>query len=153
MRRIAIWLARPDSSEAGHLLAAFRQRLGVLGWADGLNLRADYRWGVSDLDYMRTVAKEITNQRPDVVLAEGTPLVALLSRESGSLPIVFVNVSDAVGSGFVASMARPGGAITGFTSNEPTLGGKWPQLLKEIVPGVRRIALMFNPETAPYSEA
>jgi putative ABC transport system substrate-binding protein len=102
---------------------------------------------------MRTVAKEIIDRRPDVVLAEGTPLVALLSRENGSIPIVFVNVSDAVGSGFVASMARPGGAITGFTSNEPTLGGKWPQLLKEIVPSVRRIALMFNPETAPYSEA
>jgi len=105
-----------------------------------------------DLDRV-SLAKEIIEQRPDVILVETTPAVAAFARESSTIPIVFVNVSDPIGGGFVANLARPGGSITGFISNEPTLGGKWPQLLKEIAPGVGRVGFMFNPEVAPYAEA
>jgi putative tryptophan/tyrosine transport system substrate-binding protein len=86
-------------------------------------------------------------------LVETTPAVAALARESSTIPIVFVNVSDPIGAGVVASLAHPGGSITGFISNEPTIGGKWPQLLKEIAPGVGRVGFMFNPDVAPYAEA
>jgi putative tryptophan/tyrosine transport system substrate-binding protein len=129
----------------------FRRRLEALGWADGRNIRADYRW-IGEVDRINDAAKEIVEQRPEVILAEATLAVAALSRESGAIPIVFVNVSDPIGSGFVASLSRPGGMITGFTSNEPTLGGKWPELLKEIAPNVRRIGLLFDPDTAPYAD-
>src|SRR5262245_52254402 len=133
--------------------AAFRQRLQALGWTDGSNIRTNYRWVTGDIDRIRALAKEVVEQKPDLIVAETTPAVAALSRESRTIPIVFVNVSDPIGSGFVASLARPGGAITGFTSNEPTLGGKWPQLLKEIAPAVARVGFMFNPDTGTYAEA
>jgi putative ABC transport system substrate-binding protein len=101
---------------------------------------------------MGDVAREIIEERPDVIVAEGTVTVAALSRESSAMPIVFVNISDPIGSGFVVSLSRPGRMITGFLSNEPTLGGKWPELLKEIAPHIRRIGLLFDPDTAPYAE-
>src|SRR5262245_38998275 len=133
--------------------AAFRQRLQALGWTDGSNIRTNYRWVTGDIDRIRALAKEVVEQKPDLIVAETTPAVAALSRESRTIPIVFVNVSDPIGSGFVASLARPGGAITGFTSNELTLDGKWPQLLKEIAPAVARVGFMFNPDTGTYAEA
>jgi putative tryptophan/tyrosine transport system substrate-binding protein len=151
MRRIAIWIARTDSPDA-HVMA-FRQRLQALGWTEGQNILMDYRWIVGDHEQIRATAKEIVDQRPEVILAQGTLAVAALSRESGAIPIVFVNVSDPIGSGFVTSLARPGGMITGFTSNEPTLGGKWLEALAEIARDVRRVGLMFNPDTTPYAEA
>jgi putative ABC transport system substrate-binding protein len=151
-RKIAVWLARPDNLEGQRLFTAFRQRLQVLGWADGQNIRIDYHWVVGDIDRVRNVAKVIAEQHPEVILVESTLGVATLSRENRTVPIVFVNVSDPIGSGFVASLSRPGGAITGFISNEPTLGGKWVELIKEIAPMIRRVALMFNPDTAPYAD-
>jgi len=99
-----------------------------------------------------SLAEEIVEQRPDVIVAETTPAVAALARAASTIPIVFVNVSDPIGSGFVDSLARPGGAVTGFISNEPTLGSKWPELLKDIAPAVQRMAFLFNPETASYAE-
>jgi putative ABC transport system substrate-binding protein len=149
VQRIAIWMGPNDDQERGRLSSAFRERLKALGWTDGRNIRADYRWGVGDIDRSRAVAKELIDQKPDVILAESTPAVAALARENDGIPIVFVNVSDPIGSGFVVSLARPGVTITGFISNEPTLGGKWVQLLKEIASGLRRVGLMFNPDTAP----
>jgi hypothetical protein len=142
-----------DAPDSRGLLKEFWSRLEALGWADGRNIRADYRWIVGDIDRIGEAAKEIVEQRPEVIVTESTVTVAALSRESGAIPIVFVNVSDPIASGFVTSLARPGGMITGFTSNEPTLGGKWPELLKEIAPNVRRIGLLFDPDTAPYAEA
>jgi ABC-type uncharacterized transport system substrate-binding protein len=131
--------------------AAFRETLRALGWADGRNVRTHYHWVTGDIDRAR-LAKEVVEQKPDLITAETTVAVAALALETRTIPIVFVNVSDPIGSGFVASLARPGGSITGFTSNEPTLGGKWPELLKEIAPAVVRAGFMFNPETAPYAE-
>ena len=151
-RRIAVWLGRADNREGQRLFTAFQQRLQVLGWADGQNIRIDYHWVIGDIDRARSVAKEIVEQHPEVILVESTLGVATLSRENPTVPIVFVNVSDPIGSGFVASLSRPGGAITGFISNEPTLGGKWVELIKEIAPMVGRVGLMFNPDTAPYAD-
>jgi putative ABC transport system substrate-binding protein len=153
MRRIAIWMGRADGAEGQRHLTAFRQRLQALGWTDDRNIRTDCRWVVGDIDHRRTIAKEVVEQQPDVVVAETTVGVAALAWERPTIPIVFVNVSDPIGSGFVTGLARPGGTITGFTSNEPTLGSKWPELLKEIAPRLGRVGFMFNPDTAPYAEA
>ena len=153
VRRLVVWLARADDAEGQRHVTAFRQGLQALGWTDGHNIRTDYRWVIGDIDHRQTLAKEIVKQRPDVIVAESTVGVTALARESRTIPIVFINVSDPIGSGFAASLARPGGTITGFTSNEPTLGSKWPQLLKEIAPGVGRMGFMFNPDTAPHADA
>jgi putative ABC transport system substrate-binding protein len=153
MRQIVVWMGRADDAEGQRQVAAFRQGLQALGWTDGRNLRTDYRWVIGDIDRRRIIAKEVVEQQPDMIVAETTVGVAALSQESRTIPIVFVNVSDPIRSGFVASLARPGGTITGFISNEPTLGSKWPELLKEIAPGVGRVGFMFNPDTAPYAEA
>jgi putative tryptophan/tyrosine transport system substrate-binding protein len=110
----------------------------------------DVRWGTGSVDRMRTFAKELVELRPDVIFASTTPVTAALQRETRTIPIVFVIVSlDPVGAGFVAGLARPGGNITGLTNVEAALAGKWLEMLKEIAPRVRRVAIMFNPDTAP----
>jgi putative tryptophan/tyrosine transport system substrate-binding protein len=151
VRDIAVWMGRPNDAEGQRNAAAFRERLQVLGWTVGQNIRIDYRWVTSDIDRAR-MAKEIVEQQPDVIVVETTVGVSALASESRTIPIIFVNVSDPVGSGFVETLAHPGGNITGFMSNEPTLGGKWPELLKDIAPTVVRAGLLFNPDTAPYAE-
>jgi putative ABC transport system substrate-binding protein len=120
-----------------------------LGWTDGRTVRMDVRWAAGSVDRMRTFAKDLVELRPDVIFASTTPGTAALQRETRTIPIVFVIVSDPVGAGFVAGLARPGGNITGFTNVEASLGGKWLEMLKEIAPRVRRVAIMFNPDTAP----
>src|SRR5262245_55203176 len=105
------------------------------------------------MDQIRATARNVAAQRPDLIVAETTAAVAALSSENISSPMVFINLSDPIGGGFVASLARPGGTITGFMSNEPTLGSKWPELIKEIAPNIVRLGLLFNPNTAPYAEA
>ena len=144
-------MGRPNDAEGLRLAAAFREAFQALGWTNGRNVRIDYRWVTSDIDRL-SLAKEVVEQQPDVIVAELTAAVAALSRVNGTIPIVFVNVSDPVGGGFVGSFARPGGVITGFISNEPTLGSKWPGLLKEIAPRVERLGFLFNPDTASYAE-
>src|SRR6516162_6378203 len=131
-------------------LSTFVQRLAELGWSEGRNLRMDVRWGAGDLDRVRMYAKELVMLQPDAILVDSTPQTAALQRETRTIPIVFVVVSDPVGSGFVAGLPRPGGNMTGFSTQEPTMAGKWVELLTEIAPDRRRIAAMFNPETAPY---
>jgi putative tryptophan/tyrosine transport system substrate-binding protein len=153
VRRIVVWVGRADDAEGQRHVTAFRQGLQALGWTDGHNIRTDYRWELGDSDRRQTIAKEIVEQRPDLIVVQSTVGVAALARESRTIPMVFVNVSDPIGSGFVTSLARPGGTITGFTANEPTLGSKWPELLKEVAPGVGRVGFMFNPDTAPYAAA
>ena len=152
MREVAIWMGRPNDVEGKRHATAFREGLEALGWAVGRNIRIDYRWVTGDID--RTgMAKEIVEQQPDVIVVETTVGIEALARESRTIPIIFVNVADPIISGFVANLAHPGGNITGFISNEPTLGGKWPELLKEIAPEVRRVGVLFNPDTASYAEA
>jgi putative ABC transport system substrate-binding protein len=126
------------------------QGLSERGWSDGRNLRMDVRWAASNVDRMRMLAKEVVDLKPDMILTDATPVTTAVQRETRTIPIVFVFVSDPIGSGFVASLPRPGGNITGFSPDDPRMGGKWLQLLMEIAPGVRRAAFMFNPDTAPY---
>jgi len=131
--------------------AAFRQALQELGWVEGRNFRADYRWPAGDLDRMRAIAKEFVDLKPDVMFAGNTPSVVALLRETHTIPIVFTNLSDPVGTGVVGGLASPGGNATGFAAYEYSLAGKWLEILKEIAPTVRRVTLLFNPETAPYA--
>jgi putative tryptophan/tyrosine transport system substrate-binding protein len=150
-RQIAVWFGRANDAEGRRLGSAFREALQALGWTNGRNVRIDYRWVTSEID-RPSLAEEIAEQRPDVIVAETTSAVAALVQANSTTPIVFVNVSDPIGSGFVASLARPGGSVTGFISNEPTLGSKWPGLLKEIASTVQRIGFLFNPDTGSYAE-
>jgi putative ABC transport system substrate-binding protein len=130
-------------------LAAFVQALAKLGWVDGRNLRMDVRWTAGNVDRARVFAKELVDLQPDAILAGTTPSTAALQRQTRTVPIVFAVVSDPVGAGFVANLPRPGGNITGLINIEASMGGKWPELLKEIAPFLRRVVIMFNPDTAP----
>jgi putative ABC transport system substrate-binding protein len=134
-----------DGAEGRQYAAAFRERRQALGWTNRQNVRIDYRWVTGGVDRV-SLAKEVIEEHPDAIVVETTPAVAAFARENSTIPIVFVNVSDPIGAGVVASLARPGGPITGFVSNEPTIGGKWPQLLKEIAPRVGRTGFIFNPD-------
>ena len=154
MRRIGVLMAFDENDpKTKDWLSSFTQGLADLGWADGRTVRTDVRWAAGNVDRMRTFAKELIDLKPDVILAGTTPATAALQRETRAIPIVFVIVSDPVGSGFVAGLPRPGGNITGFTNVEAALGGKWLEMLKEIAPRVRRVAIMFNPDTAPSGGA
>ena len=151
MRRVAVLMALGENEAASRVfLSALMQGLSELGWSDGRTLRIDVRWAASNVDRMRMLAKEVVDLKPDMILTDATPVTAAVQRETRTIPIVFVFVSDPIGSGFVASLPRPGGNITGFSPDDPRMGGKWLQLLTEIAPGVKRAAFMFNPDTAPY---
>jgi putative tryptophan/tyrosine transport system substrate-binding protein len=130
--------------------AAFRKRLDELGWIDGRNIHIDYRWGPGSVERLQLLAKELVRLNPDVLVAVTTPATAALQQETHTIPIVFAFVSDPIGSGFVKSLAHPGGNATGWTPYTPALGGKWLEILKEIAPRVRRVGILFNPTTAPY---
>ena len=136
MRRIGalIGFTETDPPDVQSWLAAFRGALAKLGWTEGSNLRIELRWGGADPDRIRTLAKELTDLRPDVILSPTTLVTGALARETRTIPIVFVNVGDPIASGFAASLARPGGNITGLTVETPAHGGKWVELLKEIAP-------------------
>jgi putative ABC transport system substrate-binding protein len=153
MRRIGVLMAYPErDAEAQAWVAAFREGLRQLGWAEGQNILIDGRWTAVNVESLQRFAKELVALRPDLVLSSSTPSTAVLSQQTRTIPIIFAIVADPVGSGFVASLPRPGGNVTGFTNLEPTMGGKWLELLKEIAPRVTRVALLFNPTSAPYSE-
>jgi putative tryptophan/tyrosine transport system substrate-binding protein len=144
---MGVLLSFTDPSTQSYL-TAFRGALTKLGWTEGSNLRTEVRWGAGDADKIRSFAKELVDLRPDVIVGQSTPVVTALVRETQAIPIVFVNVADPIGSGFVVSFARPGGNSTGFMTDNSALGGKWVELLKEIAPRTVRVALMFNPTTA-----
>jgi putative tryptophan/tyrosine transport system substrate-binding protein len=150
MRRIGVLMGVGENDPEGKAwLSGFTQALAELGWTDGRNLRMDVRWAADSVDLMRMFAKELVDLQPDVILADSTPVTAALQRETRTIPIVFVSVADPVGSGFVVGLPRPGGNITGFGTQEAAMAGKWLELLTEIAPGVKRAAIMFNPDTAP----
>jgi putative ABC transport system substrate-binding protein len=151
MGRVGVLMPGAESDqEEQSRLTAFQQGLAKAGWTDGRNVQIDYRWGALDIGRTRAFAIELVGLRPDVLFAGNTTTVAALQRATRSIPIVFALVTDPIGGGFVASLARPGGNITGIMSTEAPLAGKWMQLLKEITPGMRRAAFLFNPEAAPY---
>jgi putative ABC transport system substrate-binding protein len=150
MRRIGV-LMPVTENDAGTRddLALLRSELQKLGWTEGRSIQADYRWAGGDVDRMRMFAKELVELRPDVLFARSTPATTALLRETRSIAIVFVVVSDPIGDGLVQSIARPGGNVTGFTNVEASMGGKWLGLLKEIAPEVARVGVMFNPAMSP----
>jgi ABC-type uncharacterized transport system substrate-binding protein len=154
MRRIGVLMGFPESDpEAQSELASFVQELQKLGWVEGRNLRTDTRWWIpADPESTHRFAKELVALRPDLILSQTTSTTAALLQETRTIPIVFAILADPVGSGFVASLARPGGNATGFVVMEGSLGGKWLELLKEIAPRVNRVAFLFNPTTATYAE-
>jgi putative tryptophan/tyrosine transport system substrate-binding protein len=151
IRRITVFniLAAGDP-ELPPRIAAFEAALGEFGWRKGSNLGIEYVWGWDAADAgARAVVRRIVESRPDLVVTVATPTTLAMSAEAADIPIVFIQVSDPVGTGLVASLSRPGGTTTGFTNFEFSMGGKWLELLKEIVPTVERLAFLFNPATAP----
>jgi putative ABC transport system substrate-binding protein len=131
--------------------ASFHQSLATLGWVEKQNLHTDYRYSAGELERLRVFASELVGLRPDVLLVDSTPALEALRQATRVIPIVFTTVADPIGGGFVSSLKRPGGNITGFMSQEPPLAGKWVQLLKQVAPGLRRAAFPFNPQVAPYA--
>ena len=153
MRRIGVLMGFAESDREGQgFVAAFRDGLQKLGWAEGRNIQIDYRWTALDKELIQRFAKELVALPPDLILTQSAPATAELLKQTRSIPIVFALVADPIGSGFVASFPKPGGNITGFVTMEPSMAGKWLDLLKEIAPRVTRVAMLFNPATAPYVE-
>src|SRR6516225_9874523 len=152
VRRIGVLMALDENDPEGNLrYSAFTQALAELGWTDGRKVRMDLRWGRGDNNRRRALAQQLVGLQPDIILTEATPATVAVQRETRTIPIVFVNVADPVASGLVPRLDHPSGNLTGFAISEDTLGGKWLELLSEIAPGLKRPAVMFNPDTAPAS--
>jgi len=154
VRRIGLLMAHPESdAEFQAYVAAFREGLRKVGLTEDRNIRIDSRWGaLDDAESRQRSAKELVALQPDVILTQNTPPTASMLQQTRTIPVIFVVVADPIGSGFVKNLARPGGNATGFTVMEPTTSGKWVELLMEIAPRVNRVAILFNPATAPYAE-
>ena len=149
MRRVGLLLGN-DHREAQSWIAALREEFVKLGWTEGRNVQIDIRSAPADVASMRRFAKELAALQPDLIVTESTPAAGAMLEETRTIPVVFTLVADPVGSGFVASLPRPGGNATGFTPIVSSLGGKWVELLKEIAPHIARVTLLFNPPTAPF---
>jgi putative ABC transport system substrate-binding protein len=139
-----------NDPEAKARVEAFRQGLEALGWVENRNIQIVHRFSGGDFIQIQTYAKKLVDSSPDLIVASSSPVIAALKKATSTIPIVFSVVNDPLGQGFIASQARPGGNITGFTFVEFAMIGKWLELLKEIAPGVKRITLLFNPQTAAY---
>jgi putative ABC transport system substrate-binding protein len=150
VKRIGLLQNTGESDPEGKVeLATLAQELKKLGWVEGDNLQITYRYGGGDTSRMAVAAKELAALRPDLLFARSTAAVHAMVRETKTIPILFVAVSDPVGEGFAASLSRPGRNITGFTNVESSVAGKWVELLKEVAPGTTQIEFIFNPQTAP----
>jgi len=154
MRRIGFVhrLAESDPEDQARI-AAFQQGLSALGWIEGRNISINHRFASGDPARAQAIVTEMVHTAPDLIVGQSTPVVAALKQATRTIPIVFAGLNDPVGQGLIASLARPGGNITGFTLIDFPITGKWLELLKEVAPGVDRAALIFNPETAPYYPA
>lgn len=139
-----------SDAEAQSMVATLHQTLSELGWQDDRNIRIDHRWSAGNPARLADLAKQLVASRPNVLVAHTSLPVIALSRETASIPIIFIQVADPIGGGFITNLAHPGGNITGFSSFEPSLGSKWLEMLKEIAPDTTRVGLVFNPNTAPY---
>jgi putative tryptophan/tyrosine transport system substrate-binding protein len=152
VRRIGVLTSLDENDPVSKsLVSAFTQALADLGWTVGRNVRMDLRWGGGDINRMRPLAQELVGLQPDIILTNGTPATVAVQRETRTIPIVFAGVTDPVAQRIVARLDRPSGNITGFAIYEASLGGKLLELLSEIAPGLKRAAIMFNPDTAPVS--
>ena len=150
-RRVGVLSSLGESDpEARSMAASFHRALQEAGWIDGRNVRIEYRWAAGSVERLEAFAKELVGWRANVIVAHTTPSVIALRKETATIPIVFAQISDPIGAGFIANVARPGGNITGFSNFEASIGSKWIELLKETAPGMMRGAILFNPETAPY---
>jgi putative ABC transport system substrate-binding protein len=145
VRRIGVLMPGVENNPVGKpFLSAFTQALADLGWTDGRNVRMDVRWGGDDINRIREVANELVGLQPDIIVTGNTPPTVALQRETRTIPIVFVNVTDPVAQRIVPRLNQPGGNITGFAYYEASMGGKWLELLSEIAPGLKRAAIMFS---------
>ena len=152
VRRIGVLTPFNEGDPEGRSrVSAFQEALREAGWVEGRNIRIDYRWAGGDSDRIRGYAAEIVGLAPEAILGASTPVLAALRNETKTIPIVFTGVSDPVGVGFVASLARPGGNLTGFANFEPEMGGKWLQELKEVAPSVNRVAFILNRQNASWA--
>ena len=152
MRRIGVLMGLvANDPEAQSRVVAFENGLRELGWVKGRNLSIEYRWA-GDGNLLRDDAAELLAMAPDLILANSTPVTAALREHTGAVPIVFTQVTDPVGQGLVPNLAHPGGNLTGFTSFEFSIGTKWLEALKQTAPRVTRVALVFNPQSAPYAD-
>jgi putative ABC transport system substrate-binding protein len=153
VRRIGVLMNTSETDpETPVRLSAFRQGLQFLGWKAGQNVRIDYRWGMGDVAQTRVAVAEPLGLTPDVILANATTATKGFQEAGVTVPIVFIGVSEPIAQGFVQSLSHPGGNMTGFTNLEPTIGGKWVELLKEMAPATDRVAVIFNPKNAPNAE-
>jgi putative tryptophan/tyrosine transport system substrate-binding protein len=151
VRRLGVLMGVAESdADARKGISILQERLQKLGWKIGDNFRIDYRWGNGNPDRIEGLAKELVDLQPDVLIGHHTPSAKGLLKQTHTIPIVFLAVTDPLGQGLVSSLSHPGGNITGFSDFEVSLGTKWLEILKQIVPGVRRVTAMFNPDTAPY---
>jgi putative tryptophan/tyrosine transport system substrate-binding protein len=152
VRRMGVFMPYDENDPlAKTYVSAFTQTLAGLGWTETRNVRMDLRWHGDDTNQIQTLAQELVGLHPDIILVSSTAATVALQRETRTIPIVFANVTDPVASRIVARLDRPSGNITGFASFEATLGGKWLELLSEIAPGLKRVAIMFNSDTSPAS--
>ena len=152
VRRIGVLIGGDENDpDVKRLISALTQALAGLGWTDGGNVLMHLRWGGDDINRIRVFAQELVGLQPDIIVTGATAGTVAVQRETRTIPIVFANVGDPVASGLVPRLNRPGGNITGFALFEPTLGGKWLELLLEIAPGLKRTAYMFNPDINPVS--
>jgi putative ABC transport system substrate-binding protein len=151
LRRVGVLSNIGESDlEAQSMVTALHEELRKLGWINGRNLQVDHRWAAGNPERATALAKELVALKPEVLIAHTTPSVIALQKQTDTIPIVFVQISDPIGGGFITNLARPEGNITGFTNFESSMVGKWVEMLKEMAPGVSRIAFLFNPQTAPY---
>jgi putative ABC transport system substrate-binding protein len=153
LRRIGILMNGTADAEAPQsYVAALLQGLREFGWVEGQNLRSDVRWNGGDAELSRIYAAQLIGQMPDVIVASSTTNLTAVRQATNTIPIIFLQVSDPVAQGFVASVAKPGGNLTGFSIYEFSIGGKWLSLLKEVAPALVRVGVMFNPDTSPQSK-
>jgi putative ABC transport system substrate-binding protein len=152
VRRIGVLMSGDENNPEGKsYISAFTQALAGLGWTDGRNLQMDLRWAGADINRIRALAQELVGLQPDIILTSSGVATVAVQRESRTIPIVFASANDPVAIGIVPRLNQPGGNITGFANHEPTFGGKWLELLSEIAPGLKRAAIMFNPDTTLVS--
>jgi putative ABC transport system substrate-binding protein len=152
IRRVSALMQSEENPQYRSWVAAFQDGLQKLGWVEGRNLRSDVRWAGMDEAAIRRIAKEVVTSKPDLILSSSSLPTRILKAEVETIPVIFANIVDPVGQGIVASLARPGGNITGFVNLEASVSGKYVELLKEIAPRVVRVVIVYNPTTAPYFE-